>query len=118
MILRKILLGLALVLASGAGVASDEPSARAGVEESTAENGASGAEDATQEPREADPAGAKEQPAAEAKPEVVCRMEAEIGSHVKKKVCRLRSDVESESQETHQALQHAKALGSRTMKSE
>lgn len=50
---------------------------------------------------------------AEAKPEVVCWMEAELGSRVKKKVCRTRSDVDAEAQKTQDALREVRSLGNK-----
>ncbi len=62
--------------------------------------------DATTEPASANP----EQ---DAEPEVVCRLEAEIGSRVKKKVCRRKADIEAEQDETQDALRDVRSLGNK-----
>lgn len=50
---------------------------------------------------------------AAAKPEVVCTMEAELGSRVKKKVCRARSDIDAEARDTQNALRDVRSLGNK-----
>jgi hypothetical protein len=49
----------------------------------------------------------------DAEPEVVCRVEAEIGSRVKKKVCRRKSDIEAQRAETQDALPEVRSLGNK-----
>lgn len=114
---RRILLGLALALAWVAAGASDEPSAPVGVEESKPDDGPTVDEAPAPEVSKAD-VDARSESVAQAEPEMVCRMEAEIGSRVKKKVCRPKSEVEATSNETQQAMQGLHALGSRTMKTD
>ena len=59
---------------------------------------------------EARPSDSKENP----EPEVVCRMEAEVGSRVKKKICRKKSDTEDTERETRDAMRDVDALGNKT----
>jgi invasion protein IalB len=63
-------------------------------------------------------AATAEEPAAtgakrDAEPEVVCRVEAELGSRVKKKVCRRKVDIEAERSETQDALRDVRSLGNK-----
>jgi len=49
----------------------------------------------------------------DAEPEVVCRVEAELGSRVKKKVCRRKADIEAERSETQDVLRDVRSLGNK-----
>jgi hypothetical protein len=114
---RKVLLGLALTLAWVAAGASEEPSAPGGVEESRPDDGPTPDEAPAPRVSKAN-IDARSESVAQAEPEIVCRMEAEIGSRVKKKVCRAKSEVEATTDETQKAMQAVHGLGSRTIKTE
>lgn len=93
------LVALAIVLYPLASMAADEPSPRVAAE--------SGAEAASSGEPE------KSESKADSKPEVVCWMEAELGSRVKKKVCRQRSDIEASSRNTQDVLRDVRSLGNK-----
>ena len=66
-------------------------------------------------------AATAEEPAAtgakrDAEPEIVCRVEAELGSRVKKKVCRSKADIEAERSETQDVLRDVRSLGNKNYK--
>lgn len=93
---------LALLALSMASRASDE--------ETTAPDTTHAAPATVDTGDEARPPDSKEN----AEPEVVCRMEAEVGSRVKKKVCRRKSDTEDTERETRDAMRDVDALGNKT----
>lgn len=87
------------------------PPALASADEAPAEASSKAAAPAAQAAATADPAANENK--AQAKPEVVCWMEAELGSRVQKKVCRSRSDIDAESRQTQDALRGVRSLGNK-----